>query len=529
MSFRIRSRSAVLGAALVAAALGGCSDNPMSTADAPPSPSVTSLDTLFARAGSEFGVPAQLLKSIGYVETRWEMVEGEVEFEGVPAAFGVMALRGERLREGGTLAGVSPEAARTDPEANIRAAAALLGRWAAQDGIDRASLEAWAPLVARYSGIEAEAAVGAYVHDGVYGTVREGRTVTASDGAVLGVIEATAVSDDLRGVPAAPTARVMSADYGPAIWRPSPNYNSRPSGTTPGMVIVHTCEGSYAGCWGWLTNPQAGTSAHYVVNESGTEISQLVREADRAWHIGASYECSRNDGTECWRNGTSSNHFTIGIEHAGYASQSSFSTGMIQASAELACEISQDYGIPRDVNHFVGHGQLQPWNRTDPGANWPWTDYLNRINAECGSAPPPSGTIIVDSNNSLNDTNVGYIETSANWTASSHSTDYETGYWWAATEAVSDGATFWFYLPSGGTRTVDAWWVSGANRSPSAPFLVYNASGTLLDTEYVNMQTGGGGWNTLGTWTFEAGWNRVVLSRWAATGYVVIADAIRIQ
>ena len=154
--------------------------------------------------------------------------------------------------------------------------------------------------------------------------------------------------------------------------------------------------------------------------------------------------------------------FTIGIEHAGYASQSSWSAGLLQASADLSCDISDDWSIPRDINHFVGHGQLQPYNRTDPGANWPWTDYLNRINTACGSTPPPSGTIIVDSNNSLNDTNVGYISQSSNWSSSSHSTDYETGYWWAQTAAVSDGATFWFYLPTAATKTIDAWWVAGS-------------------------------------------------------------------
>ena len=177
----------------------------------------------------------------------------------------------------------------------------------------------------------------------------------------------------------------------------------------------------------------------------------------------------------------------------------------------------------------MGHGQLQPYNRTDPGANWPWTDYLNRINTACGSTPPPSGTIIVDSNNSLNDTNVGYISQSSNWTASSHSTDYETGYWWAQTAAVSDGATFWFYLPTAATKTIDAWWVAGTNRSSTAPFLMYNAGGSQVGSTSANMKSNGGKWNTLGTYSFTAGWNRVVLSRWTTSGSVVIADAVRIR
>ncbi len=44
-----------------------------------------------------------------------------------------------------------------------------------------------------------------------------------------------------------------------------------------------------------------------------------------------------------------------------------------------------------------------------------------------------------------------------------------------------------------------------------------------------NQQVNGGKWNTLGTFNFSAGWNKVVVSRWAAGGFVVVADAIRIQ
>lgn len=75
----------------------------------------------------------------------------------------------------------------------------------------------------------------------------------------------------------------------------------------------------------------------------------------------------------CDLNGVQSNNFTVGIEHAGLASQSSWPAAQIDASARLVCDITQDHGIPRDRCHVVGHGQLQPWNRTNPGRNWPWT------------------------------------------------------------------------------------------------------------------------------------------------------------
>src|SRR5207249_11086354 len=85
-------------------------------------------------------------------------------------------------------------------------------------------------------------------------------------------------------------------------------------------------------------------SAHYVVNEDGSEASQLVLERDRAWHIAALYDCTLNRRHDCWLNGVQSNHFTVGVEHAGFASQDSFPASQIEASAALVCDITRDGG-----------------------------------------------------------------------------------------------------------------------------------------------------------------------------------------
>jgi N-acetyl-anhydromuramyl-L-alanine amidase AmpD len=331
---------------------------------------------------------------------------------------------------------------------------------------------------------------------------------------------------EARFAPEPVRAMVAGPDYAASIWRPSPNYNARPTGDIgdPAYIIIHTCEGSYSSCWSWLTNSASGVSAHYVVSESGGEVSQLVREADRGWHIGATYDCNLNSGVDCWRNGYSSNHFTVGIEHGGYASQTSFPAGQIDASAKLSCDISKDQAIPRDRYHIVAHGQLQPATRTDPGPNWPWSTYITKIQAYCVSS------IVVDSNNANNNTSLGYISVSANWTSSSSTAGYYgSGYYYAGTQAISDAASFWFYLPEAGTKTIDAWWTAGTNRAPAAPFIALNASGAEVGRVNVNQQLNGSQWNTLGTWSFSAGWNRVQLSRWTTSGYVVIADAIRVR
>lgn len=78
--------------------------------------------------------------------------------------------------------------------------------------------------------------------------------------------------------------------------------------------------------------PWGGSSAHY--NVDADEIIQSVRETDTAWHAGAV------------------NDYSIGIEHAGTASQSpaewadDYSTRMLRRSATLAAELCRRYRIP---------------------------------------------------------------------------------------------------------------------------------------------------------------------------------------
>ncbi|WNG32782.1 N-acetylmuramoyl-L-alanine amidase [Archangium violaceum] len=482
------------------------------------------LDSAFAQAAAEFRVPADLLKAISYTETHWEMVKGEVEFEGMPAAYGLMALRGGNVTLAARLLGVSEEAVRTEPLHNIRGAAALLSAYADELKVEREDLGAWAPAAAKLSGITHSGAQAQYIHNQVYDVLRKGAVASTPEGKVAVSLRPTQVQAQF----ASPGVHAMAAgpDYAAAIWRPSPNFGPRPTDSTGDVqiVVIHTCESGYSGCWNWLTDTASGVSAHYVVNESGSEISQLVREADRGWHVGAKYDCSLNDSKMCDLQNVSVNHFAVGIEHGGYASQASFPAGQLDASAKLTCDITKDQGIVPDSYHIVAHGRLQPASRTDPGPNWPWATYISKVQDYCN---PP---LIIDSNNANNDSSKGYVEVSANWASASATAGYYgSGYYSASTAAVSDPATFYFYLPAAATKTIDAWWTAGTNRSSTAPFLITNASGTQLAKVSVNQQTGGGTWNTLGTWSFPAGWNKVQLSRWTTSGYVVIADAIRVR
>ena len=70
-------------------------------------------------------------------------------------------------------------------------------------------------------------------------------------------------------------------------------------------LVLHGTAG--AGTIEWFLNPASKVSAHYVVAQDG-KVTQMVREADTAWHAGVVSPASilNNQGNP--------NQFCIGIE-----------------------------------------------------------------------------------------------------------------------------------------------------------------------------------------------------------------------
>lgn len=172
-------------------------------------------------------------------------------------------------------------------------------------------------------------------------------------------------------------------DYPQGIWNgaASCNYSSR--GTTAvSAVTIHTVQGSYAGCISWFQNCQAGVSAHYVVRSSDGQVTQMVCESAKAWHVG------------------SENPYTIGIEHEGYVNdpQTWYTNAMYNGSAALVRDITNSgYGIsplrtfdnnPRynwndelgGCIKIKGHINYPNQSHTDPGSGWDWEKYYQLIN-----------------------------------------------------------------------------------------------------------------------------------------------------
>jgi PKD repeat protein/N-acetyl-anhydromuramyl-L-alanine amidase AmpD len=172
-----------------------------------------------------------------------------------------------------------------------------------------------------------------------------------------------------------------SLEYAPALWvaTPSCNYSSR-SGTAVSAVTIHTIQGTYAGAISWAQNCNSNVSYHYVVRSSDGQVTQMVYEADKGWHVG------------------SENPYTIGIEHEGYVDNAAwYTTSMYNSSADLVRDITQSgYGInplrtfqgPATVGlnllgsciRIKGHQHYPNQSHLDPGVNWDWEKFYQLLN-----------------------------------------------------------------------------------------------------------------------------------------------------
>lgn len=100
-------------------------------------------------------------------------------------------------------------------------------------------------------------------------------------------------------------------------------------------------------------------SAHILIRRSG-EIVQYVPFDKRAWHAGRSNYCGRE---RC-------NDFSIGIELEGSDSQA-FEDCQYQQLATLIKALLKAYPA-LSVEHIVGHSDIAPQRKTDPGPHFHW-------------------------------------------------------------------------------------------------------------------------------------------------------------
>lgn len=189
------------------------------------------------------------------------------------------------------------------------------------------------------------------------------------------ILIALIVSAGLSLAAARPAAAAPPTWYPPMRWLPaaSANYTPGRAGAAIGTIVIHATGGRYAGTLDWFRDPSARLSAHYVIRASDGEITQMVAEADTAFHV------------------RGFNRGSIGIEHEFDPDDGiGYTDVQYRSSARLVCAIAKRYGIPADRAHIRGHGEIPGADHPDPGPTWNWSYYMQLVGACAGSVATPT-------------------------------------------------------------------------------------------------------------------------------------------
>lgn len=168
----------------------------------------------------------------------------------------------------------------------------------------------------------------------------------------------------------------------------SPNFDARPEGSGVELIVVHAIslppeEFGGPGVAELFTNaldpdahPYYATicdlrvSAHFFIRRDG-RITQFVSTDMRAWHAGAS----------TWRGRERCNDFSIGIELEGCDTQP-FEPVQYERLAELVKVLRAHY----PVEDVVGHSDIAPGRKTDPGPFFDWEKLHGLLGAPATGA-----------------------------------------------------------------------------------------------------------------------------------------------
>jgi N-acetyl-anhydromuramoyl-L-alanine amidase len=157
----------------------------------------------------------------------------------------------------------------------------------------------------------------------------------------------------------------------------SPNADERPPGVYPELIVVHGISlppGKFGGPWidqlftnrlDALAHPyfaamsELKVSAHALIRRGG-EVVQYVPFQRRAWHAG---ESSYRGRERC-------NDFSIGIELEG-ADDFDYAVNQYHTLAAMIRALVRTYpSLSRQ--HIVGHEDVAPGRKTDPGPVFDW-------------------------------------------------------------------------------------------------------------------------------------------------------------
>ncbi|UZE94993.1 1,6-anhydro-N-acetylmuramyl-L-alanine amidase AmpD [Alkalimarinus alittae] len=164
----------------------------------------------------------------------------------------------------------------------------------------------------------------------------------------------------------------------------SPNCNARPADAEINLLVIHNISlppGRYGGdhIERFFTNrldhslhpfykeiEGVEVSSHLLIKRTG-EVVQFVPFSERAWHAGAStFQTQEN----C-------NDFSIGIELEG-EDEVPYTDAQYEVLVKITRCLMREYpGI--DMGRIVGHQDIAPGRKTDPGRAFDWANYFGLV------------------------------------------------------------------------------------------------------------------------------------------------------
>lgn len=163
---------------------------------------------------------------------------------------------------------------------------------------------------------------------------------------------------------------------------PSPNFDHRPPGVEPELLVIHNISlppGQFGGedIMSLFCNVLDASehpffsdicdlrvSAHLLIRRDG-EVVQFVPLHLRAWHAGVS----------AFQGRSGCNDFSIGIELEGTDTMA-YEDRQYRSLAALIKVLGRRW--PLLGTNIVGHSDIAPGRKTDPGASFDWV-YLDQL------------------------------------------------------------------------------------------------------------------------------------------------------
>jgi AmpD protein len=169
----------------------------------------------------------------------------------------------------------------------------------------------------------------------------------------------------------------------------SPNHDERPPGSAPELVVVHCIslppgdfggphiEALFTNCLDPDAHPYFAeicaleVSAHALIRRDGA-IVQFVPFHRRAWHAGQS----------CYEGRERCNDFSVGIELEG-TDDGEYEPAQYRQLVRLLRALGEAYPT-LDGAPLVGHSDIAPGRKTDPGPGFDWTRLGELLAADRG-------------------------------------------------------------------------------------------------------------------------------------------------